>query len=574
LKIDKNLIYSSLISLLLGAFIFVYFFGFEVVKFTNVDYIYSLSKDLALNYIGWIFYRDADWTLPIGVYNSLSYPDYVSILQTDSIPLFAIIFKIFRKILPYDFQYFGLFGLLCFMLQGFFGMLLVRKYCPRNVFGETIAICVGALMVLSSYILMILFHHTSSVSHWIILASYLPFVYFDKFTIKKSSIFYSILAIFAAGINMYMLTFTGIIVCFYAFFILAKHISVKAFIPLLSFCSISLILLFIIGAFVGEFDYFDNLSYISSLNLKNLFLPFSSLNSIILTPFTLYDDYQMNVPAYYGFGCLFIFFVSAILYIYRFICTKTIKITKLHVLVFFLFLSSLILALYTNVTFGDKLLFSYSVPDCVLNLWTTFRVVGRFIFISYYLTILLCIIYLCKTLKEEIVFLLVFLALFLQFLDFTNFRFYAQDKVNVNLSSFSESKLVQTLNTIDKKISIVSIEPLLFKNGTYAMSFLIYQIAYWANSNGCKLSDFYFAHPLKNRLLKYSELQKMKQDNILFFFEVKNILKYKDFVFNTPDCFLYLLDDFQLMLVSFVKIESFEEYRILPDELFGYVNNP
>ena len=111
----------------MGALVYGYFFGFNAVNPTNVDYIKCSANDLTLNYIGWLFYRNADWTFPIGLYNSLSYPEYVSVLQTDSIPLFAMFFKLFKNILPYDFQYFGLFGLMCFMLQSFFGMLIVRR---------------------------------------------------------------------------------------------------------------------------------------------------------------------------------------------------------------------------------------------------------------------------------------------------------------------------------------------------------------------------------------------------------------------------------------------------------------
>lgn len=44
----------------------------------------------------------------------------VSVLYTDSIPLFAIFFKALSPLLPETFQYFGLFGLMCYMLNGGF----------------------------------------------------------------------------------------------------------------------------------------------------------------------------------------------------------------------------------------------------------------------------------------------------------------------------------------------------------------------------------------------------------------------------------------------------------------------
>ena len=60
--------------------------------------------------------------------DTMAYPNETSIIFTDSIPLFAFIFKVFRFLLPVRFQYFGWFGLMCFMLQGGIGAKLVKKY--------------------------------------------------------------------------------------------------------------------------------------------------------------------------------------------------------------------------------------------------------------------------------------------------------------------------------------------------------------------------------------------------------------------------------------------------------------
>lgn len=52
----------------------------------------------------------------------------VSIVYTDSIPLFALLFKILSPLLPANFQYFGLFELLSYALMGGFGALFVRAF--------------------------------------------------------------------------------------------------------------------------------------------------------------------------------------------------------------------------------------------------------------------------------------------------------------------------------------------------------------------------------------------------------------------------------------------------------------
>lgn len=86
------------------------------------------SGDLTQHYYGWVSFRNADWTFPLGLFNTLSYPNYASIMFTDSIPLFAIIFKAISFILPETFQYFGIFGLMCYILQGVFAFTLLRKF--------------------------------------------------------------------------------------------------------------------------------------------------------------------------------------------------------------------------------------------------------------------------------------------------------------------------------------------------------------------------------------------------------------------------------------------------------------
>jgi hypothetical protein len=67
----------------------------------------------------------SDWHFPVGLIDTLSYPISVSVIYTDSIPVLALIFKLFRNILPQHFQYFGMFGLLSFAFMGGISSLLV-----------------------------------------------------------------------------------------------------------------------------------------------------------------------------------------------------------------------------------------------------------------------------------------------------------------------------------------------------------------------------------------------------------------------------------------------------------------
>lgn len=67
--------------------------------------------DSATHYASWEYFRRAPWGLPLGFTQSYGYPDGSTVALTDSIPLFALIFKCIYSVWPLgpQFQYFGLF---------------------------------------------------------------------------------------------------------------------------------------------------------------------------------------------------------------------------------------------------------------------------------------------------------------------------------------------------------------------------------------------------------------------------------------------------------------------------------
>jgi hypothetical protein len=79
-------------------------------------------------FLGWEFFRQAPWSLPIGKNPYFGMEASTSIVFSDSIPLLAIFFKIFRSYLTEPFQYFGIWSLLCFILQGLVAWLLIGTF--------------------------------------------------------------------------------------------------------------------------------------------------------------------------------------------------------------------------------------------------------------------------------------------------------------------------------------------------------------------------------------------------------------------------------------------------------------
>lgn len=77
----------------------------------------TFHSDLTTHYLGWAFYRNSAWTLPLGDIQGYFYPLGTNVGYTDSIPLLAVFFKLLDPWLPTDFQYLGWWLGACLWLQ-------------------------------------------------------------------------------------------------------------------------------------------------------------------------------------------------------------------------------------------------------------------------------------------------------------------------------------------------------------------------------------------------------------------------------------------------------------------------
>ena len=69
----------------------------------------------------------------MGSIQAFGYPFGTTVSFTDSIPLFAFVFRLFSFLLPPDFQYLGLWILVSLMGQFFFGMLIVGEFTKSYI---------------------------------------------------------------------------------------------------------------------------------------------------------------------------------------------------------------------------------------------------------------------------------------------------------------------------------------------------------------------------------------------------------------------------------------------------------
>ncbi|MGN0983892.1 MAG: DUF6311 domain-containing protein, partial [Gemmiger sp.] len=154
---------------LLGAAVFLLLFGFAplspfVDSFCRGGF---MEKDIQQHYAGWLFYQNTALGWPLCVSPSINAPQGVSVAYTDSIPLLAALLRPLANAFGGTFQYFGLFTLLCYMLQGGFAALL----CGLFADGLCKPILGASLFVLSPVLLERAFRHTSLGAQFLVLAA-------------------------------------------------------------------------------------------------------------------------------------------------------------------------------------------------------------------------------------------------------------------------------------------------------------------------------------------------------------------------------------------------------------------
>ena len=120
----KELIKIFCVGSLIGAIVFLACYGWKILDVTNDSWLLT-GQDISQHYIGWKFYRASAWHFPIGQIDGIIYPETSCIIFSDSIPLFAIFFKILSPILPETFQYLGDSEL-------YLNWRNFRSYCPEE----------------------------------------------------------------------------------------------------------------------------------------------------------------------------------------------------------------------------------------------------------------------------------------------------------------------------------------------------------------------------------------------------------------------------------------------------------
>ena len=499
---------------ILSACAFISIYGIYILNPTYTDWLMA-GGDLSQHYLGWTGYRNSDWMFPIGMHNSLSYPECTSIIFTDSIPLFAVFFKLLSPILPEQFQYFGLWGLMCFVLQGVFAARILKTYIKNYV----AVILASQLFIYAPIMLMRMYVHTALAGQWVILFSMIMLLDYHSYAnnIKKSLAHVCIMGILASATHIYFILINGIVLLGICIRELIERKKIKRCAVMLGvYLAIVVFFVWILGGFTSDANVVAGGLGGYSFNLNGLFNPQGW--SYYLQDLPQYSSWQLEGLAYLGLGCILLLVLSLILFFNSAEWKKALK--RNGPLLFSLILVCVIasiVALSPIITLNENVLLSYKIPEFINKIWSMFRASGRVIWVVVYITTLCSCILIFKYLNKRVIIVVLILAVFIQISDLQVKL--KEANVIYNREIVYETPLKNTMFwdkiAENEKIKHIVLTDVNQSYDTY------FAFADWAAQNNKTSSCFYFARANPDLLKKNATdaLSNISYENLYVFFE-------------------------------------------------------
>lgn len=383
-RISAELLFA--ICAFIGIICFIGIYGIKILDVTNTGWLFDNDHDLRQHYIGWCHFRSDIWRFPIGLIDSLSYPNSMSVIYTDSIPLFAVIFKLISPALPVTFQYFGLFGIMSFALMGGFSSLLLRRFIDSDIM-----CAIGSVFyVISSTVIHRMYYHTALAAQFIVVACLVLWVYDGKIESRSKRVaLWAAVSFICVAIHSYFLPMAGMILAATVVtrLYLKKDSFADAVILVLSFCAAGLINLYILGGFYGG----------TSPTGPGLGTFGSNLNAFVnpweigklLPALAIQNYFQYEGMAYLGAGIFLLFvlvFAGLLFRSVRKVPEEAFHSEKIYGSVtLILFIVSFASAVLPNISWGEKVLLWIPYPPVVEKILGIFRSNGRLVWPAMYI---------------------------------------------------------------------------------------------------------------------------------------------------------------------------------------------
>lgn len=153
--------------LLMGLLAFWAWAGVYTLAPGHIGWIMA-GMDTPQHYLGWQFFRHAPWQWPAGVNPGFGSDAPGTIVLADSIPLMALLLKVFSPLLAADFQYLGLWAFSCFLLQAWFA----RKLLHRITDDVVVQLAGVGFFLTATIFLLRLYIHPALAAQWLLLAAF------------------------------------------------------------------------------------------------------------------------------------------------------------------------------------------------------------------------------------------------------------------------------------------------------------------------------------------------------------------------------------------------------------------
>ena len=401
---------------ILGFYVFLallltaYILGFKNLSFVNTDWL--AARDVSTDLISWKFFKTDIWRFPLGGNPNYGLDVASGIAFSGSIPIMALIFKLFANILPDNFHYFGLWIFICFFLQSYIAFIIIYNKTESLFFS-----IIGSLFFLLSPILINRIGlHLSLSAHWLILLGF--YIETKKESFNKY-IYWAALISLSSLIHFYFTIMLLGLFFLFLFFKINKKTDYKNFFKqiFLILCSLTFTM-FVIGYFNVPFT--DALAYGYGDYALDIFSIFSNntpsvsgkINWSFLMPNTEMLGHESF--AYLGLGGIILLIFLIVIFISNY--NIFIKNKKFYPYLLIILIFSIIAISNKIHLFGDQI-FSYELPKVIYGVLSVVRASGRLFWPVYYLVFLGSIIFLYKTFSKKNSLYILVIVFFLQLLD-------------------------------------------------------------------------------------------------------------------------------------------------------------
>jgi len=474
-------------------------FTFYILGLNNINPLnenWLFENDRAQDLLIWKYFFKDNWRFPLGASENFGLSISNSIVYSGSTPLYAFIFKLFKFVLPSNFNYFSILVFFSIFFQILFGYLIVYRITENKLY----SLISSFLFIFLPIFLFKLKFHFSLTSHWLILI-----YFYVKLLKKNNNIMYLLILLISSLVHFYFTIMILLMIVVDRLVILSFDKKYLSFFKDIFYYLLPLIvLMYLLGYFMfspsnglgGGYGQF-NLDLISYLNPFN-----DGVSWSIFLP-TLYIDNSESF-SYLGLGILMLI-INLLFYLIKNYQTINFKKNISYILIFTLLT---FLAVSNNIEFVNNSIIYIELNKYIYAIASVIRASARLIWPCVYLILIFGIYSVYKNFNIKTSSTIILLLLVLQVLDIQNgikqFQFGKEYKANTK--SFKDERLEK----INKEFKIFS--------GTNI---------YNENNDFNQLAPFLAKYMPKTELIYVARVDRKKQSDLTYF-NIANFLNKKN----------------------------------------------